>query len=62
MKKDKDHALSTLCCINTRITFYAALTNPSFNKVERLPLAYILLLLFMITEEWLIENISTSES
>ena len=56
MNKCKDQSLFTFCCMNPSSTFYTSLTNPSFNKIARHPLAHIILNSFMTTEEELMKT------
>ena len=62
MKKEKYHALSTLCFMNSSSDFYPALVNSSFNNITSHLLACIVLYSFMMTEEYLMEEFYTSKS
>ena len=42
MKEEKEPVLSTFCCVNPISPFYAAITNPSFNKIVKKLLEEIL--------------------
>ena len=60
-KEEKNHVLSTLCCVSPSSHFYAAITNPSFNMIAREPLALIILFSFMATEEYYMEDFPTTK-
>ena len=61
-KEEKEHALSTLCCVSPISPFYAAITNPSVNKIAREPLVEILLFSFMWTEKELMDDLCATKS
>ena len=61
-KEEKEHALSTLCCVSPSSPFYAAITNPSVNIIARQPLERILLFSFMWTEKELMDHYCATKS
>ena len=61
-EKEKDHALSTLCCVSRSSAFYAAITDPSVNRIARRPLEKILLFSFMWTEKEFMDDFCATKS
>ena len=49
-KEEKEHALSTLCCVSPSNPFFSAITNASVNRIAREPLEYFFVFLYVDSE------------
>ena len=62
MKEEKEHALSTMCCVSHRSPFCTKITNNPFNRIVRELLALVHLHSFMWIGKELMDDLRASKS